>query len=219
MSTLATPGRRRGSPGAARRRGRPPGSTSDATRTRILRAARGCFARRGYASTTNHDIAGQAGITAAALYQYFDSKRALYMATVHDAQAELLPRFRSAVRSAASARDALRDLVLASVHLHESDASLAPFLSALPVEMQRHAEIAEAMATEPSEIVTLVMEAVSRGVQSGEIAETMAPGAVSMFLACTMGLSLYAATTSGGALGPAVGAYASLIDGVLFGAG
>src|SRR5207245_110662 len=74
-----------------RRPGRPPGATSDATRARIVRAARVCFARTGYANTTNKDIADHAGITAAAIYQYFDSKTALYVETARDAQAELVP--------------------------------------------------------------------------------------------------------------------------------
>src|SRR5262245_14790944 len=66
----------------ASRRGRPPGSTSDETRRRILASACECFGKRGYDITTNRDIGERAGVTAAALYQYFDSKLSLYVAAV-----------------------------------------------------------------------------------------------------------------------------------------
>src|ERR1700728_267640 len=130
----------------APRIGRPRGATSDLTRARILRAARDCFARAGYAGTTNKDIADRAGITAAAIYQYFDSKTALYAATVRDAQAELVPEFERAIAEETSSRAAFRALLAASARLHTRDPSLAAFLSSLPVEMKREPSVAQAMA-------------------------------------------------------------------------
>jgi AcrR family transcriptional regulator len=56
-------------PNTATRLGRPPGSTSDATRQRILDAACECFGEKGYESTTNRDIGDRAGVTAPAIYQ------------------------------------------------------------------------------------------------------------------------------------------------------
>src|SRR5215471_14578424 len=99
--------------------GRPPGANRDVTRARILKAARECFARSGYGATTNREIAEKAGLTAAALYQYFDSKLALYMATVRDAENELAPRYRVAIAEAKSLRAALRAVVATSVAIHE----------------------------------------------------------------------------------------------------
>src|SRR5687768_16641702 len=125
-----------------RRQGRPPGSTRDGTRARILQAARESFAKAGYAGTANKQIADRAGITAAAIYQYFDSKADLFMAVVKDAQGELVPQFREAAESAPTVRDAFRALLLASADLHAKDPSLAAFLSALPVELSRNEEVA-----------------------------------------------------------------------------
>jgi AcrR family transcriptional regulator len=207
--TPAQPPRKRGP-------GRPPGSSRDATRARILAAARDCFARSGYVGTTNQQIGERAGITAAAIYQYFDSKTALYMATVKDAQEELVPQFRAATAGAKSARDGLGALLLASARLHARDPSLATFLSALPVELRRHEEIASAMAEAPSEVLTIIQEVVERGVRSGEIAEAAAGHVISMFLACTMGLSLYAASIDPDHLGDAVGAFVAMMEGKLF---
>jgi AcrR family transcriptional regulator len=186
------------------------------TRARILAAAREAFAESGYVVTTNQRIAAKAGITAAAIYQYFDSKTALYMAAVKDAQAELVPRFRAATEGAKSAREALAALLLASARMHERDPSLATFLSALPVELRRHPEIAEAMAESPSEVLAILEGVVARGVTTGEIASASAPRVLAMFLAATMGLSLYAASIDSAHLGEAVEAFVAMMDGTLF---
>ncbi len=199
-----------------RSRGRPPGSTSDATRARVLRAARACFAKTGYVATTNKDIADHAGITAPAIYQYFDSKSALFAATVRDAQDELVPRFRDAAAGATSARDAFRAIIVASAELHAEDPSLAAFLSALPVELMRYEDVARVMADEPSGVVAIFDAVLERGVASGELSQADAPHAMSMFLACTMGLSLYAAAIDGQHLREAVDAFVALMEGRLF---
>src|SRR5262245_51855380 len=127
------------------RPGRPPGSSRETTRARILAAARICFARTGYASTTNKEIADHAGLTAAAIYQYFDSKTALWLATVHDANQALIDMYRRVIVDAESMRRALRLVLTASARLHEGDPSLAAFLSTMPVEMTRHPELTQAL--------------------------------------------------------------------------
>ncbi|HEY8087396.1 MAG TPA: TetR/AcrR family transcriptional regulator [Polyangiaceae bacterium] len=199
----------------APRLGRPPGATSDATRARILRAARDCFARTGYAGTTNKDVADRAGITSAAIYQYFESKTALYVATVRDAQAELVPEFERAVAEETSSRAAFRALLAASAQLHARDPSLAAFLSSLPVEMRREPGVAEAMASTPSPVLAIAVRMVERGVEAGEIAPADAPRVVAVFLACTMGFSLYAATIESEDFVETMGAFLALLDGGL----
>jgi AcrR family transcriptional regulator len=195
--------------------GRPRGATSDATRARILRAARDCFARAGYAGTTNKDVADGAGITAAAIYQYFESKTALYAATVRDAQAELIPEFERAIAEETSSRAAFRALLAASARLHARDPSLAAFLSSLPVEMRREPSVAEAMTSAPSPVVEVALRMVKRGVKAGEIAPRDAPRVVAVFLACTMGLSLYAATIEDADFAQTMEAFLRLLDGGL----
>jgi AcrR family transcriptional regulator len=197
--------------------GRPPGSTRDATRARILQAARERFAHAGYAGTTNKDIADAAGITSAAIYQYFESKTALYVATVKFAQAELVPEFERAVAEETETRAAFRALLAASARLHASDPSLAAFLSSLPVEMQREPAVAEAMAAEPSPVLEIVARMVDRGVRAGEIGKRDAPRVVAVFLACTMGFSLYAATFEGDDFVETMKSFLSFIEGGLVG--
>jgi len=54
----------------------------ESQRTKILRAAKEVFPRKGYAETNLSDIAQQAGVSSSALYRYFDSKRDLFMALI-----------------------------------------------------------------------------------------------------------------------------------------
>jgi AcrR family transcriptional regulator len=198
------------------RRGRPPGSTSEATTARILAAARVAFARAGYAATTNKQIADEAGVTTAAIYLYFDSKTALYMATLRDAYAELVRQYRAAMTGASSAREGLRALLAASARLHAQDPTLAAFFSALPVEMKRHEELTLEVAEAGIEIVAIFSEIVDLGVRAGEIPKAAAPDVLALFIACTMGFSLYGATIDSAGLGGIIDAFSALIDGKLF---
>jgi AcrR family transcriptional regulator len=204
------------SPQRRQKPGRPPGSSREATRARILAAARVCFARSGYASTTNKEIADDAGLTAAAIYQYFDSKTELYLATVRDANEALIAQYRRTVAEATSMRRALRAVLAASARLHERDPSLSAFLSALPVEMQRHEELARVMTSEPSEIVRIIDEVVVAGVRAGEVPARLRERLVSTFVACALGISLYGAAIDGSHLGEIADTLGALIDGTLF---
>ena len=121
------------------------------------------FARAGYASTTNKQIADEAGLTAPAIYQYFDSKAELYMATVRDANEALIAEYRRALLGVRGVRSGLRTVLLASAEVRRRDPSLSAFLSAVPVEMQRHEELGFAMREAPSEIVASSTRSWRRG--------------------------------------------------------
>jgi AcrR family transcriptional regulator len=200
---------------ARRQPGRPPGSSRAATRARVLAAARLCFARAGYAATTNKQIADEAGLTAAAIYQYFDSKAELYLATVHDANEALLAGYRSALVGVRGMRRGLRTVLSASAELHKRDPSLSAFLSAVPVEMQRHEELGRAVRAAPSDIVRIIDEIVAAGVRNGEVPEALHERLVATFVACALGISLYGAAIDGTALPAVAETLGALIDGTL----
>jgi len=64
---------------------RPVRLSNEARREAILTAAKGCFARHGYAGTTTRSIAVAAGISEALLFRHFPSKSALYAEILKDA--------------------------------------------------------------------------------------------------------------------------------------
>jgi AcrR family transcriptional regulator len=59
----------------------------EARKSQILDAAWTCFARNGYHRTTMQDIATEAGISAGAIYRYFDGKEAVLVAINQRSQA------------------------------------------------------------------------------------------------------------------------------------
>ena len=73
-----------------RKRGRPPGETSQgaAARERLYSTAIGMIASRGYEATTLRDIAAEAGVSVGLLYRYFPSKQAVVMALYDELSAE-----------------------------------------------------------------------------------------------------------------------------------
>jgi AcrR family transcriptional regulator len=200
-----------------RRAGRPPGSSADVTRAKIIEAARGAFGERGFDATRNRDIAEAAGLTAAAIYRYYDSKLALYMATVRGALDELEPVLREAASGQPSGRAELAALARAAGQLHGERPYLAAFLSSLPVEMQRNPEIAEAMDARPDPVSALVALAFVRAERDGELAPGVdAARATEMVIACNIGLSIWAAAIAQESSSDVMDAFAQLISGALF---
>lgn len=73
-----------------RKRGRPPGQTSQgaAARERLYATAMQMIAARGYEATTLRDIAKQAGVSVGLLYRYFPSKQAVVLALYDELSSE-----------------------------------------------------------------------------------------------------------------------------------
>jgi AcrR family transcriptional regulator len=199
---------------AKRRPGRPPGSTRDTTRTNILRAARTCFAKKGFGIATNRDIAERAGVTAPAIYQYFDSKMELYVVAAREAVAEVALHMRTQAVREGSAVAALAAMVRTLLALHEKDPSLAAFLSALPGELQRHPELARHFRPDQSDVPKIMSEVVERAVARGELDAKDTRRVAEMFIACMMGMSQYAALVGHGR--SVATAFAELLEGRLF---
>jgi AcrR family transcriptional regulator len=205
-------------PGENRKRariGRPPGKDGAETRAAILAAAREQFVRVGYERATNRAIAARAGITAAAIYQYFDSKVDLYVAVATETLIEQVPVLRNAVGGATSAREALAALV----RIEQSTpryALAAQFMGSVPIEMKQHPELARAMVTQPGAFFELIIDIVREGVRNGEIARDKAESVVGMFIACSIGLSLHSTIVGGSHSSAARQGLIDLLEGTLF---
>jgi AcrR family transcriptional regulator len=124
-----------------RRLGRPPASDSSQTRERILKTARLTFAQLGYGATTNKYLAEQADVTTGALYHYFESKLDIYAAVLDEVQAVVYTRFEEATAGATTFLAALEAVLDASHELNTNDPSLALFLGAARVDVQRYPEL------------------------------------------------------------------------------
>jgi AcrR family transcriptional regulator len=72
---------------------------SEATRQRLLTAARTLFAERGYAGVGTEEIVQAAGVTRGALYHQFRDKADLFAAVAETAQAEVAHRITSGAQA------------------------------------------------------------------------------------------------------------------------
>src|SRR6476619_1361574 len=76
---------------------------SEATRAKLLAAARELFGERGYAAVGTEEVVRAAGVTRGALYHQFTDKRQLFAAVFEQVEAEVTQRTaRAAVASGAS---------------------------------------------------------------------------------------------------------------------
>jgi AcrR family transcriptional regulator len=198
------------------RRGRPPGDTSARTRASILDAARDCFVHAGYERATNRDVAAAAGVTAGAIYQYFDSKTALYLAVVNETIDALAPRLTEVTANTSSARSALSALVREAMSSEGRNLKAAAFLAGIPIEMQRHPEIASGLVARPGSFFSIVLDVVARGVKSQEIAADKAERVVTVTIAAFIGLSVYSTTVGDKLAESATQGFIELLEGTLF---
>ena len=178
-----------------RRRGRPPASTSATTRTRILAAARACFAKDGYDKTTNKEIAEAAGLTTGAIYHYFDSKPALFAAVATETSELIRREFLDALQDTGPTFvgqvTAIWDR---AATLHESDRSYAGFAMISPIERLRHEEIpVEVVGHAPHEVLR---EIVTSARARGELAADLDDETVlNVLVVITLGLAQSAAAS------------------------
>lgn len=87
-------------------------------RGQILRVAADHFGRRGYAGVSLGEIAGEVGITKAALYHHFASKQDLYTAAMSQLMERIAARIREVSASSGPVEDKVRRLAeLAILHV------------------------------------------------------------------------------------------------------
>jgi len=80
----------------------------EATRTRLVEAARALFATRGYADVGTEEIVRAAGVTRGALYHQFADKRELFLAVFEEVETDVIAQAAGTMGQAASALEALR---------------------------------------------------------------------------------------------------------------
>ncbi|CAH0992073.1 hypothetical protein SIN8267_02188 [Sinobacterium norvegicum] len=157
------------------RSGRPKGSNKEQTLARLMPAARKLFAEQGYSQTTFKDVGKAMGMSHAALYAYFPSKLALYIACVVDTQQILLPRYMEAIVSAESLKQAITSILMASAEAHDSDSTITGLLAAVPIEMRRHPELTEPLVEENNAILTALTTMLTDAQLTGELASDADP--------------------------------------------
>lgn len=177
-----------------RRRGRPEGSgVATVTREKILRAAVYCFARSGYAQTSNRDIAQAAGITSGSLYHYFDSKSAIFQEALRQCTLALVETYRAASTESAalSCVDQLCLGLERVIGLSRDWPGIIRFGGNAAAEIRHNRELEWLRADVADAFPAFFRELMQRAQARGELAEGVGvDDAAGLLLTLTMGLSI-----------------------------
>jgi AcrR family transcriptional regulator len=155
-----------------KRIGRPPGRSGADTSDRILRAARRSFGERGYAMTTFKDIAQEVGVSPAAIYPYFDSKAALYVAALEQVN-EIMVALPQAVVEGKNLGERTIAVWRAFAEVYDQDPSVAGFLCAVPLEVRRHPELQALLPFEKNDLMSQLSSFVEEARRDGEIDDSL----------------------------------------------
>ncbi len=198
-----------------RRLGRPPDTSSEETRRRILDAARRCFASNGYEATSNRQLADSAGLTTGAIYHYFGSKQDLFAEAYAQVQEIVYERFERAMAAAPERFVDRVNAVLDQAHvLNKEDPSLAQFLVAVRTDVSRHADLNADPRFTPSNRVAFFGDLIELGVANGEIRAEDARTMFDVISAVMMGL-VSASSDNPDTHARAVAGFKALVSGTL----
>lgn len=167
--------------------GRIAGVTAAETRERLLRAAAGVFAERGYDGTRVADIAAAAGVSNGALYAHFGSKAGLLVASLR----RYGPQVMSTLLAAAPERS-IGDLLLAIGRWlpRRRDRHRHLIVEAL-VASRRDEDVAGPMRGYVGERAGWIADLVRAGQGSGELDPAVSPEALAhLCLLLAMGSAL-----------------------------
>jgi AcrR family transcriptional regulator len=193
--------------------GRPSQRNPGETKTNILSSALKCFTEKGYAATTFAAVARGAGLTGPAIYQYFDSKGALYAATREHIYEDLVPDISTALIDNNNFKDRLRQILQLAVNLHESNPAATAFLSSFPVEVRQEPKLKLQLSNSSSSLLTVLTQVFDDAKSAGEISSTRSTESLTMFFfGSVMGLCLYHHASQKTAMHEAVEVFFDVIE-------
>lgn len=156
-------------PDRPRRRGRPLAGTGEATLRNLLDVARRQFSESGYAGATMRSIAGAAGLTPMALYNYAPSKSALFALAWKDSINQIYTGFEEVVAGRPSLVEEVEAL-LDQAHQFLLDHPEHIRLVLRVLLDHDHPDLVDA-DLQPEAAKAFFEHLADRGVQRGEIAE------------------------------------------------
>jgi AcrR family transcriptional regulator len=143
---------------------------TEETRGRVVRAARHVFAAHGYAGASMRQIAGEAGLTAMALYTYAPSKAALFQLVYDDGIERIYASFTEVVAGRPTLVDEVEAIVRRGGELLEQDPDLLRFTMRVATDSQHEDLRGVSLVSSPYR--TFFDDLVRRAVRRGELGRT-----------------------------------------------
>ena len=148
---------------------------ADSRRHEILDAAGRCFVRRGLHATSMREIFSEAGLSAGAVYNYFESKEAIIEAMAARERSEI-EELAAYLQSTADKRTAILDAIEEVIlECSVDDARLDIELLA---EASRNDRIKTTMTANDIAMRDSLLEVISKGQTGGLIGKALAPEAL-----------------------------------------
>ncbi len=138
------------------------------TREKVLQSARDLFIERGYEGATIRDIARAAGMSTGAVFASFTDKTELFDAILNDDFAALQDPMQDALVNGKTTREALVGMFGAAYRAHTDQLPLIQ--AALAASWTRTPEAERLRRETLRPIRALVIQALERGVEHGELA-------------------------------------------------
>lgn len=164
---LSAPSRRRkrvkSAPSARSGRPRDP----DATKARILEAAKREFARAGLGGARVDSIAARAKANKRMIYHYFSSKEDLFTAVLEDSYLGIRAAERKLALDAMAPQDALEALVRFTWRYYLEKPEFLTFVNSENLHKARHLKKSKALAQEYPRFLGVVQGIIDRGVAEG----------------------------------------------------
>jgi AcrR family transcriptional regulator len=152
------------------------GQARDIFRVAILEAAERVFARRGFVETKVAEIAREAGMAAGTLYNYFDSKDAIYQSICELRGEEALTHARAIHDSGGPAIDRLKRLVewvLGHIETHAEQFQMHLAMRAIAEWEMKHVQ-GEAALANYLEHLAIISSLVGEAQRSGALRDDVA---------------------------------------------
>jgi AcrR family transcriptional regulator len=156
--------------------GRVAGLTADDTRERVLAAAAGVFAQRGFEGARMAEIARSAGLSVGAIYNHYQSKAQLLAAVVERDTAHELGRL-----LASGPRQGVLDFIAARGRHLEEEHSEEPLLAELILASRRDPEAARILVEEVTGREEIMADFLRFGQRAGDVVADVDPVVIARF--------------------------------------
>ncbi len=136
-------------------------------RKQILKCATGVFARSNFKTATTKQIAGELGISEAAVFNHFPNKKAIFLSILDYVNAQILTRWEEQISQNASAATNLREMGMTYFRAMQEhpDELKVQFQAVSEID---DPEIAKRLSKHHLSYVALVEKLIEQGIQNGE---------------------------------------------------
>ncbi len=148
---------------------------ADATKARILAAAKSEFARLGLAGARVDEIAEKASANKRMIYHYFGSKEDLFQVVLEEAYLDIRSAEQELDLDHLAPREALETLVRFTWDYYLDNPEFITLVNSANLHRGRHLENSERLQTASRRFVTMVRGILDRGVAAGVFREGIDP--------------------------------------------